>query len=77
MRPEEIKLIRDYEPFAPFRLVFTDGREFEIKTRDHLFITQHSLSIAVEINPITGIPEEAIRASPLRVVRIEIPRKVA
>jgi hypothetical protein len=77
MRPEEIKLIRDYQPFAPFRLIFTDGREFKIKQRDHLFITRHTLSIAVEINPVTGIPKEAIHASPLHVERVEMLRKVA
>jgi hypothetical protein len=71
MSPEEIKLFHDCQPFAPLRIVLTDGREFEIRQRDHLFITRHTLSIGVKPNPATGIPKEAILASPLLVARIE------
>ena len=77
MRALDIKEIRDAQPFAPFRIVFTDGRSFDIPHRDHLFVTQHWIEIAVDHNPTTGIPEEAIHASPLHVVRIEILRQVA
>jgi hypothetical protein len=77
MRPEDIKQIRDAQPFTPFRIVFTDGRTFEIPHRDHLFIAQHTLEIGVEPNPTTGIPEETVHASPLHVVRIEILHPVA
>ena len=77
MRPQDIKEIRDAQPFAPFRIVFTDGRAFDIPHPDHLFITQHQIGIAVEHNTPNGIPEEAIHASPLHVVRIEIIRQVA
>jgi hypothetical protein len=77
MRPEDIKEIRDAQPFVPFRIVFTDGRMFDIPHRDHLFIPRHTLEIGVEPNPKTGIPEEHVHASPLHVVRIEILRQVA
>jgi hypothetical protein len=77
MRPVDIKQIRDAQPFTPFRIVFTDGRTFEIPHRDHLFIAQHTLEIGVEPDPTTGIPEETVHASPLHVVRIEILRQVA
>jgi len=77
MRPVDIKQIRDAQPFVPFRIVFTDGRTFEIPHRDHLYISQHTLEIGVTPDPTTGIPEESVHASPLHVVRIEILRQVA
>lgn len=77
MRSEDIKKIRDAQPFAPFRIVFTDGGSFEIPHRDFLFIAQHTLEIGVEPDPATGIPAESVHASPLHVVRIEILRPAA
>ena len=72
MRPEDIKKVRDAQPFVPFRIVFTDGRMFEIPHRDHLFISQHTIEIGVDPNPTTDIPAETVHASPLHVVRLEL-----
>ncbi|HUD83032.1 MAG TPA: hypothetical protein VMQ67_05995 [Candidatus Saccharimonadales bacterium] len=77
MRPGGIKQFRDAQPFVPFRIVFTDGRTFEIPHPDRLFVARHTLEIVVVPNPVNGIPEETIHASPLHVVRIEILHPVA
>ena len=71
MRPEDIKTARDQAPFVPFRIVFTDGRVVEIPHPDFLFVTKHFVNIAISPDPRTGVPEEAISASPLHVARIE------
>jgi len=77
MRPEDIKQFRDAQPFIPFRIVFTDGRTFDVPHPDHLFVARYTLEIGVDPNPTNGIPEETVHASPLHVVRIEILHPVA
>jgi hypothetical protein len=72
MRPEDIQKIRNAQPFQPFRMVFTDGRVFDIPHPDHLFIAQNTIEIGVEPNEKTRIPAETVHAWPLYVVRIEI-----
>ena len=72
MRPEDIKAIRDAQPFVPFRVVFTDGRMVEIPHRDFIFISKHTIEIGIQPDPVTAIPSEAIHASPLHVVRLEL-----
>ena len=77
MRPEDIKAVRDREPFVPFRIVFTDGKSFQIPHRDFLMISRHTLEIGVAREPGSAIPEEIVHASPLHVVRIEQMQAVA
>lgn len=71
MRPEDLKLLRDRTPFVPFRLLFTDGRTFEVPHRDFLMISKHVLDIGTVPDPVTGLPGQIIYASPLHVVRVE------
>lgn len=71
MRPEDLKALRDQNPFVPFRVVFTDGRAFEIPHRDFLMISKHTLTIGTLPDPATGLPAEVVHASPLHVVRVE------
>ncbi len=72
MRPEDLKALRDQQPFVPFRIVFTDGRSFDIPHRDFLMITKHTLEIALAPDAETGVPEKIVHASPLHVVRVEL-----
>lgn len=72
MRPEDLKAFRDQEPFVPFRIVFTDGRSFDIPHRDFLMITRHTVEIAVSPDPATGLPETVVHGSPLHIVRVEL-----
>ena len=41
MRPEEIRELRDAEPFVPFRICLTDGKFYDIPHRDFLMISRH------------------------------------
>jgi hypothetical protein len=72
MRPEELKALRDQQPFVPFRIVFTHGRSFDIPDRDFLMITKHTLAIALSPDAATGIPEQVVHGAPLQVVRVEL-----
>lgn len=72
MRPEELKALRDQQPFAPFRIVFTDGRSFNLPHRVFLMVTRHTLEIAPAPDAETGVPEKIVHASPLHVVRVEL-----
>lgn len=76
MRPEDIKKLRDAEPFIPFKMIFTDGRAVLIPHPEHLFIAKHTLEIGTEPDPKTNIPAETIHASPLHVVRLEMTEPV-
>ncbi len=71
MRPEDLKALRDQQPFVPFRIVLTDGRSFDIPHRDFLMVTKHTLEIAQAPDPETGLPERIVHGSPLHVVRVE------
>lgn len=71
MRPEDLKALRDQEPFVPFRVVFTDGRAFDIPHRDFLMISKHTLTIGTLPDASTGLPAQVVHASPLHVVRVE------
>lgn len=77
MRPEDLKSLRDRTPFIPFRLVFTDGRTFDVPHRDFLMISKHVLDIGTLPDPVTGLPGQVIYASPLHVVRVEQMEPVA
>ncbi len=72
MRPEDLKALRDQDPFVPFRVVFTDGRAFEIPHRDFLMISKHTLTIGTLPDPASGLPGQVVHASPLHVVRVEL-----
>ncbi len=71
MRLEDLKAIRDKEPFQPFRIVLTDGKGFEIPHRDFLIVTKHVIEIGLRGDIEIGIPEELVRCSPLHIVRVE------
>jgi hypothetical protein len=72
MRPEDLKALRDQQPFVPFRIVFTDGRSFDIPHRDFLMITKHTVEIALAPDAATGLPEKIVHGSPLHIVRVEL-----
>ncbi len=71
MRPEDIREFRDRQPFKPFRIVFTDGKTFEIPHWDFLFVTAHTVEIGVPADPVSGMPAQRVVASPLHVIRVE------
>lgn len=72
MLPEDLKALRDQQPFVPFRIVFTNGRSFDIPHRDFLMVTRHTREIALAPDAETGVPKKIVHDSPLHVVRVAL-----
>lgn len=71
MAPEELRDILRQSPFAPFRLILTDGVGFEIRHPDLLWIGQRSAMVGLTGQPGQTFYERAIRIDLLHVIRVE------
>ena len=71
MRPEELRAIRDAEPFVPFRIFLTDGKSYDVPHRDFLMIARNLVDIGVPGDPGSGVYDRIVHISPLHVVRVE------
>ncbi len=71
MRPEDIRELRDAQPFAPFRICLTDGKSYDVPHRDFVMIARTVIDIGVSRRTDKGIYDEIVRISPLHIVRIE------
>jgi hypothetical protein len=71
MKPEDIQRLRTREPFVPFRLFLHDGRTFDVLRRDLILVTQRTLTVGLDVDPVDGLPERTVYVSPDQVVRIE------
>lgn len=71
MAPEELRDILRQSPFAPFRLVMTDGAGFEVRHPDLLWVGQRSAMVGLTGEPGQTFYERAIRIDLLHVIRVE------
>ncbi len=71
MKPEDIRELRDAEPFVPFRIFLTDGKTYDIPHRDFLMVARNVIDIGLADNPASGIYDRIVWVSPLHIVRIE------
>ena len=71
MRPEDIRELRDAQPFAPFRVCLTDGKRYDVPHRDFVMIARTVIDIGVSSSPNGRIYDHITRVSPLHIVRIE------
>jgi hypothetical protein len=71
MRPEDIRELRDAQPFVPFRICLTDGKSYEVPHRDFVMIARNVIDIGVARRTANGIYDEIARISPLHIVRVE------
>ncbi len=71
MRPEDIRELRDADPFIPFRICLTDGKSYDVPHRDFLMISRTVIDIGVASNPATRVYDQIVRVSPLHIVRVE------
>ncbi len=71
MRPEDIRELRDAQPFVPFRICLTDGKSYDVLHRDFVMLARTVVDIGVATNPASGIYDQIVRVSPLHIVRIE------
>ncbi len=71
MRPEDLRELRDANPFVPFRICLTDGKGYDVPHRDFLMISRTVIDIGVARDPASGIYDRIVRVAPLHIVRIE------
>lgn len=68
---EDIKKHLQEVPFKPFRLHLTDGRTFDVKHPDFLFVLKSRVIIGLPDQDELTIPDRAEFVSLLHVVSIE------
>ena len=71
MRPEDIRELKDAQPFVPFRICLTDGKSYDVPHRDFVMVAKTVIDIGIASNPGSGIYDQIVRVSPLHIVRIE------
>ena len=71
MRPEDIRELRDADPFVPFRICLADGKSYDVPHRDFVMIARTVIDIGVSTSPNGGVSDQIVRVSPLHIVRVE------
>ncbi len=71
MRPEDIRELRDANPFVPFRICLTGGKTYDIPHRDFVMIARTVIDIGIATNPSSSVYDQIVRVSPLHIVRVE------
>jgi hypothetical protein len=71
MRPEDIRELRDAQPFVPFRICLTDGKTYDVPHRDFVMIARSVIDIGVSTQQDPGIYDQIVRISPIHIVRVE------
>jgi len=71
MRPEDIRELRDADPFIPFRICLTDGKSYDVPHRGFLMISRTVIDIGVASDSATRVYDRIVRVSPLQIVRVE------
>jgi len=71
MTSEELRDVTRQQPFAPFRLVMTDGTGFEVRHPDLLWVRRRSAMVGLTGQPGQTFFERAVRVDLLHVIRVE------
>jgi hypothetical protein len=71
MAPEELREVLRAQPFAPFRIVMTDGASFDIRHPDLLWVGKRSAHVGLTKQPGRTFYERAIQIDLLHVIRVE------
>ena len=67
MKLDDLRSLRDAQPFRPFMLKLDDGREFFIEAPSYLGITPKGVLLAVSRRTTAWfVPEKVTEARPLR-----------
>jgi len=71
MTPQDITRLLERSPFVPFRLHLTNGRTFEVKHPDFVWVFRSRLELAVPAQGDRRIMERAEHIALLHIARIE------
>ena len=70
MRPDKLWDHVKRQPFEPFRLYLTNGKHFDIRHPELIYVTQRTITVA---KPIRGeeIPESVALIDPIHITHVE------
>jgi len=71
MKPEEIRELQHRQPFIPFRIHLSNGRHFDIRHPDFVWVLKTRVEIGLADDPNSSTPDRAEFVSLLHVVSVE------
>jgi hypothetical protein len=73
MQAEDIRRWQRRQPFQPFRLCLTDGRAYEVRHPELIFVSKRWVSVGLTDGPAEpdAVPEHVAEIDVLHVVRLE------
>jgi hypothetical protein len=71
MTADEVKVFLHKQPFKPFRIHLSDGRTFDIRHPDFVWVLKTRIEIGLADDPSTTTPDRAEFVSLLHVVSVE------
>lgn len=71
MRPEQLRALLRRQPFIPLRLHLTGGTTYDIRHPEMAFLTRSTVEVGREGQAGSGVADEVVYCSLLRVVRVE------
>lgn len=71
MKAEDIRELQHRQPFKPFRVYLSDGRTFDVKHPETIFVLRNALEIGFTETTTSTIPDRVERLSLLHIVSIE------
>lgn len=71
MAPDELRDTLRQKPFEPFRLVMTDGQQFEIRHPELLMVGQRTAMVGLTLDPAQTYYERSIKIDLLHIIRLE------
>jgi len=69
--PEELREVLRTQPFRPFRLVMTDGKEYDVRHPDLMMVGRRSAMVGLTGRPGRTFYERAVQVDLLHVIRVE------
>ncbi|MBL8799568.1 MAG: hypothetical protein JNM56_37140 [Planctomycetia bacterium] len=75
MNAEEIRKELRRQPFVPLRFYLSDGKTYEVKHPEMVFLTRSWMYVGVESKLGSGVAEDHDLVSLMHVVRVELAGK--
>ena len=71
MAPEELRDTLKHQPFEPFRIVLTDGEDYDVRHPDMLLVGKRSATVGLGGNRDEPYYERTVKVDLLHISRIE------
>lgn len=71
MDPKDLQRYLRRQPFAPFRVVTSDGTTYDIRHPEMVLLSRRAVDIGLNNNPVDTIAEQVVTVALLQVQRLE------